>query len=262
MRFILPIALLLILSSSTLIAQEYQLGKPIIQVEKSELFKKKASVSINFRLAGSQLRYTTDGSEPNASSDLYEKPIRIKNSSLIKAKAFKTGFLPSETVSTQLVALGRKIKSIEISPEPNKSYPGKGGSTLIDQVAGSLNFRDGNWLGYNAGPITITIDLGKDKKVNEILLSTLTSAGSWIMPPSAIKSMFSKNGIDFKETQILKTDPLTEHSSGGKTYYSLKQKIEKTRFVRLIIEPLENLPHWHAGSGNAAWVFLDEIIIK
>lgn len=256
------ILLLLATISFALSGQEYQLSKPLVKVESGSFFEKRATVVLDFRLENAEVRFTLDGSEPTESSPLYETPIGIKKSSKLKAKAFKNGFLPSETVSTELIKLGKKIKSVEISPDASKSYPGNGSATLIDQRAGSLNFRDGNWLGYNFGPVTITIDLGKKKGIQEVILSTLTSSGSWIMPPHAIQSFFSQDGKTFEEGQTLTILTPKDHTSGGKSYYKVQNEAGKVRYVKLVIQPLKELPNWHPGKGNAAWMFLDEIIIN
>lgn len=47
--------------------------------------------------SGVAVRYTTDGSEPTERSALYDKPVTIDKTMVLKAKAFKNGFLPSET---------------------------------------------------------------------------------------------------------------------------------------------------------------------
>ncbi len=256
------IVLFLATVSLVLNGQEYQLAKPLVKVEGGSFFEKRARVVLDFKLEGAEVRFTLDGSEPNESSPLYENPIGIKKSSKLKIKAFKNGFLPSETVRTELIKLGKKIKAIEISPQPSKSYPGNGAATLIDRKSGSLNFRDGNWLGYNFGPVTVTIDLGKKKGIQEIILSTLTSTGAWIMPPHAIQSFFSKDGKTFEEGQTLTIISPKDHTSGGKSYYKVQNEAGKVRYVKLVIQPLKALPEWHPGKGNPAWVFLDEIIIK
>lgn len=256
------IILLLITISLALRGQEYQLAKPLVKIEGGSFFEKRATLVLDFRLEDAEIRFTLDGSEPTELSALYEKSISVKKSSKLKIKAFKTGFLPSETVSTELVKLGRKIKSIEISPDASKSYPGNGGATLIDRKSGSLNFRDGNWLGYNFGPVTVTIDLGKKKGIQEVILSTLTSSGSWIMPPHAIQSFFSQDGETFEEGQNLTILIPKDHTSGGKSYYKIQNEAGKVRYVKLVIQPLKELPEWHPGKGSAAWMFLDEIIIN
>jgi alpha-tubulin suppressor-like RCC1 family protein len=49
--------------------------------------------------AGATIRYTTDATEPTASSPVYSAPLAIGQSMTLRAKAFKAGFLPSATVS-------------------------------------------------------------------------------------------------------------------------------------------------------------------
>ena len=256
------LTILALICGFTLQAQEHQLSKPLIKVDGGSFFEQKAVVALDFRLEDAEIRFTLNDSEPTELSALYEKPFTIKKSSKLKVKAFKAGFLPSETVSTELIKLGKKIKSIELSPDPSKSYPGDGGATLIDQKSGSLNFRDGHWIGYNFGPLEITIDLGERKAFQEAILSTLTSSGSWIMPPRSIKSFFSLDGETFKEGQTLTIIPLKEHVSAGKSYYKFQNEVAKVRYIKFVIQTLTELPEWHPGKGNAAWLFLDEIIIN
>ena len=49
--------------------------------------------------AGATIRYTLDGSEPTSSSAAYSAPITITATTTIKAKAFKSGYVASDTVS-------------------------------------------------------------------------------------------------------------------------------------------------------------------
>ncbi len=252
----------LLLFGSFLSAQEYQLSKPLVRIDGGGFFTKKADITFDFRLEGASLRYTLDGTEPTEASALYRKKLTVKKSSIVKVKAFKTGFRPSETITTEVHKLGKAIKSIELSPGPGPSYAGQGGQTLIDQQAGSLNFRDGRWIGYNKGPITITLDLGKVKKVEEILVSTLTAAGAWIMPPTTIAGKLSEDDREYTEVPELQINEQKQEDPSGKVYYHIKTENARCRYVKLVIQPLPTLPDWHPGKGNAGWVFLDEIIIR
>jgi uncharacterized repeat protein (TIGR03806 family) len=45
--------------------------------------------------AGAEIRYTLDGSAPTASDLLYEKPIKLTNPTVVRARAFKPGFTRS-----------------------------------------------------------------------------------------------------------------------------------------------------------------------
>jgi hypothetical protein len=49
--------------------------------------------------ADAQIRYTTDGTEPTAAATLYAAPITLTANTTLKAKAFKTNWNTSETVT-------------------------------------------------------------------------------------------------------------------------------------------------------------------
>ena len=56
-------------------------------------------VTLTCATAGATIRYTLDGSEPTSSSAAYSAPITITATTTIKAKAFKSGYVASDTVS-------------------------------------------------------------------------------------------------------------------------------------------------------------------
>lgn len=59
--------------------------------------------SINVQLAttteGSTIHYTLDGSEPTISSPVYNRPIQLDKTTLLKARGFKEGYTPSQTLT-------------------------------------------------------------------------------------------------------------------------------------------------------------------
>lgn len=246
-------------------AQEYQLSKPLIRVQDNGFFFKKAKVTLDFRIEGAVLRYTYDGKEPTKKSKKYKSSLSFKKSGLLKIKAYKKGFIPSETVSIRL----NRVKSlhgnvaIKINPEPQPPYAGNAlAHTLIDFKGGSTNFHDGNWLGYNSGPIEITLKIPPSNKVKELVISSLNSPDSWIFPPTLIQLASSDDDKEFVELENRVIPELGKDNKSDKAYYSFKLKGDLNSFIRITIHPLKKLPEWHPGKGNAAWVFLDEIIIN
>ena len=59
-------------------------------------------VKMNTEYPGQYIRFTLDGSEPDKDSNLYEKPFKLEEGVLIKAKTFTTNNRYSRTVSLQL----------------------------------------------------------------------------------------------------------------------------------------------------------------
>ena len=78
---------------------------PLEQVETPRLNPAKGgfsgsyvSVSMACGTSGATIRYTVDGSEPTATSTKYTAEIRVSGTTTIRARAFKDGMRPSETV--------------------------------------------------------------------------------------------------------------------------------------------------------------------
>jgi predicted alpha-1,2-mannosidase len=63
------------------------------------LFQNEIEVTLGTATEGAQIYYTLDGTEPDKNALLYRGPFKISNSTLIKAKAFKEGYTPSNTFS-------------------------------------------------------------------------------------------------------------------------------------------------------------------
>jgi hypothetical protein len=61
------------------------------------------AVSLSCTTSGATVRYTTDGSEPNALSTAYSGPISVISSITIKAKAFMSGLIDSDTAIATFV---------------------------------------------------------------------------------------------------------------------------------------------------------------
>ena len=255
------LTILWMLASLGLPAQEYQLAKPLVQIEGGSFFEKSSTIRCDFRLEGASIRYTLDKTEPTPESPLYVVPFKISQSATLKVKAFKMGFQPSETVSHQLFKLKASPVSVKLSPVPKAPYQARGGKTLYDQKEGSFNFRDGRWIGYNEGPVTIDIDLGETHDQGKLVVSTLISPGSWIMHPGKIEASFSEDGEHYGSFLASKVQVAKPGDSPDKKYYRFMIK-SATRYARIIIKPLAQLPDWHPGNGQPGWVFLDEIFIQ
>lgn len=67
--------------------------------ENPDQFVGSIDVCLASRTDSSDIRYTLDGSEPDASSALYEGPIHMTETTALKAKAFREGYIPSKTMS-------------------------------------------------------------------------------------------------------------------------------------------------------------------
>ncbi len=80
---------------------ERTVATPTFSPDPSLLYTSPQSVSIECTTTGADIFYTTDGSEPDENSTLYEDPIYLSSSTQVKAKAFRVGWDPSATATAQ-----------------------------------------------------------------------------------------------------------------------------------------------------------------
>jgi autotransporter-associated beta strand protein len=99
------------------------------------------SLSMASPTPGAEIRYTVNGSEPVSTSSLYAVPISITSNRIIRARAFKTGGVPSSTVThTYLIgqsAAKRSLPAIVLGGDPALTYYGpntSGGPTAGEGI--------------------------------------------------------------------------------------------------------------------------------
>jgi N-acetyl-beta-hexosaminidase len=74
-------------------------------------------VSISTSTAGATIRYTTNGSDPNAGSPQYVGPINVTTTTTVKARAFKAGFLDS-AIASAVFTITNAVATPVFSPAP------------------------------------------------------------------------------------------------------------------------------------------------
>ena len=71
-------------------------------------------VSITGVDSGAEIRYTLDGSEPTATSKLYTKSFNIFDTTIVKARAFKSGNLASAAATARIVRLQTLAEALDV----------------------------------------------------------------------------------------------------------------------------------------------------
>ena len=72
--------------------------------------------------------YTLDGSIPNSSSKVYSDPVRINKSTVVRAVAYRDGYLPSQQVTaTFLIEKKHKIPVVSVMSDPDGLFSNKTG---------------------------------------------------------------------------------------------------------------------------------------
>ncbi len=209
-----------------------------------------------------ELRYTLDGTLPNASSPIYEGPIAVELGQVLQVRAFQ-GTLASPYLLEQSFTTHMGMLGVIASQNAGSSrYAASGEYALIDGLLGSLNYQDGKWRGYNGSDLEITLDLGKRVSIDSISTHFLINQAAWIYGPSLVEVEISNNGKNYQS--VLAQNLNSEKAVSATEILPIQISLDgrRARFIRLKAKPLAQLPDYHPGAGKAAWMFVDELVVK
>lgn len=191
----------------------------------------------------------------------YEKPIQINNSGLYEA-VFTDSVIGEvkSNYSQQFLINNATGKTITLSEPPSKTYAGDGPFTLVNGIQskkGSGRYKD--YLGYSGKDLEAQLDLGSTMTVSRVGINFLHQPSSWIYHPAGIEIWGSNDGQNFKT--IAKTElsnPELTAQGTGNIYLKTKGKY---RYLKFLIKNKGTIEAPNPGQGNAAWLFVDEIMV-
>ena len=221
------------------------------------------TIALKTIFADKEIHYTIDGKEVTQSDPVYESPIHLTHSTLVKAACFNEvgEAICAERYMLCHKAMG-KLKQLN-SPAGNyrPEYSGGGDGALVDGIMGGNDYKDGHWQGFYGTDADLEIDLGKWSKVNTIDIGFLVNAHDWILRPNVVEIYGSYNGKDYT---LRGTFPITtEVTREGNFVFREKFEIPiSTRLLRIVVKNPGKLPEGLPGAGYDSWIFMDEIVIE
>ena len=209
------------------------------------------------------IHYTLDGKDVTPSDPIYESPIVIDRSCMVKATCFDH---EGHAVGTERYFLYHKgmgkLKSLN-SPAGNyrPEYSGGGDNALIDGLLGSNDYKDGRWQGFYGVDADLELDFKQVEDLHEIEIGFLVNAYDWILRANQVKLYVSSDGENFQ--LALTHDIQTEVKTRGN--YRFREHIPvrlNTRYLRIVVKNPGLIPEGLPGQGYDSWIFMDEIFIN
>ena len=239
----------------------YNYGKHIFNARGSVKVENGA-VYVSLEAQGdTPIRYTLDGSEPTEASTLYEGPVEIKESCVLKAKSFINGS-ETQTFVKEFNAHKAMAKDMTMNTPAHVHYNTGLPYILADGIRGNENFRSGDWGGWRVEPLDITVDMGEGVTYSKVLIGAVVIKYDDIFNPSILTVFTSDNGNDF--TEVAKAEYVTEGQNvpNGLKEYAVTFPESSARYIRVVAEPVKELPQWHERRGNPGFLFIDEIVVE
>jgi hypothetical protein len=240
---------------------EVGLKPPVFKTTK-ELFMDTVAVELEAGFGHAEIRYTTDGTDPDSTSKIYQSPILLEASTEVKVKAFKEGWTSSGIASRQFVKVRYKPKDISLARQPDKRYAGQGPKTLIDFKKGGPSFRNGDWLGFQGEHCVATLDLGEMSDVSRVTVGGIEDTGSWLFFPKGLRISVSSDGKNFKKVKEAAYPVAADQTQPSNKIFSEGFPETQARYVKVEVLSVLKNPKWHPNAGQPCWVFVDEILVE
>ena len=218
--------------------------------------KKRIMLSLTSEKHPIDIRYTTDGSEPTASSKLYKKPFAVKDSILLTARLFDGNKPLGKSLELRTDYHKGIGKKITYAPDggyyQNKDvYKGGGDTGLLDGLRGGKSYMDGRWQGFCPNDLDATIDLGEVTAIHRVMANFMQIRTPQVFLPAKVEVWAS---VDGKEFTLLGSDTCSEEEAGKDVIFrdfGWTGTPTEARYVR-----------FHAIQGKKQFLFTDEIVIQ
>jgi putative alpha-1,2-mannosidase len=226
-------------------------------VSPSQTFRQPMTIAMNCADPDAKIYYTTDGSVPNTRSNTYTNPIKLSNTTTIKALAIKNE--KSSIVNTGTFTQLKDDLKITLTNKYLPNYAASGTEALIDGLYGTTNWRMGNnWQGYQNNDFEAVIDLGSVKPVKQISVNTLQDTQAWIVFPKQVQYALSNDGKTYRPAITLNSKISVDNMT-VQTQNFTAPLTGTARYIKIIAKQYGPLPQWHESKGSQSYIFADEI---
>jgi predicted alpha-1,2-mannosidase len=190
---------------------------------------------------------------------LYNQSIRMSETTTCWAYNQKNN-LKSPIIKRKWNKIDARIK-IKLKTNFADRYAAGGEKALIDGIEGGNDYRTGLWQGYQGQDLSLIIDLGEVKTIQEIKIRFLQDQKSWIWLPNRVQISMAEVENQYNQyVELNHSIPLD--STGTIVYPFLVDSKRKMRFIKINAINAGDCPYWHPGFGGKSWLFADEIFIQ
>ena len=233
---------------------------------KSIVFDDSIQLQLFHPVKGVDIRFTTDGSEPDTTASLFNGTTVLKESTTIKARAYKSGWLNSDVATLNVYRSFYKPDSIRLLSRLNRVHPANGAQTFFDHQLGTFNANSpawaNNWAGFIKNDMELLLEFRKPKIISSIAMNTLIETETSIFPPATIEIW---GGPSIDKIQLI-TRMKPEHPNDyRKPFIELiecKIPNQEVSYLKIIAKPVMKLPAWHKNKNNPALLLVDEVLIN
>lgn len=221
-------------------------------IGEESVFTASKSIAIKHPINNVQLRYTTDGSEPDSlRSPVYKDSITIRENTLLKVKAFKDGWFGSDILTANFYRSSYQPDSILLLLPPDPFHQGEGAKTLIDHLLGDDNTNTDKWLGFRENELQALLRFKEMSPIQSVTLSMLQQVAADILPPQLIEIW---GGTDADQLRLLTSYRFPRgNEKNGSIPIEITFHASPIRYLKIVAKNAEK---------KSTWLFIDEILLN
>ena len=241
-----------------------KLNPPVLETDDRIINGSSLTLKLKHFIKGVNIRYTTDGSYPDSvNAALYKDSVVLTKAAIFKARAFKPGWLGSDSIAAVFFKNSVRADSIRSLTPLDSVYKGKlAAKTLINGEKGEFNFGDGRWLGFRKNKMDMVLYFKNPVTLSTVTLSTLVDIGGFIMPPISVEIWGGSSEKNLLKLATIHPQQPEKIQAAYMKGYDCVFKPVSLKCIRIVAVPVSKLPPWHPGKGQKGWIFTDEIFLN
>ena len=157
----------------------------------------------------------------------------------------------NETLMYHFNLSGDLGREIELVTPPHPKFDHNGSLNLVDGISAGVKFKGTDWLGFNENHIEMIVDMDGSKEVNGLKIGFNDNKGMWIYLPEKVTLYASDDSENWRE--IGRANEFKDRQN------QISFPSTKSKFIKIVIKPLDEIPAGSGGAGSVPWTFIDEI---
>lgn len=257
-----------------LVASREEKAEDILQLNlpqlgnSSNIFRESMSLALRHPIRDVEIRFTLDGTEPDRENSLefIAGKTLLKEGKLVKARAYKEGWLASEVSAFNVYQNRHLPDTVVLLSRLNRVHPANGPQTFFDGEMGKLNANSpawaNNWAGFIRNNMELLLKYKVPVSVSNLGMRILVEPSNIIFPPSSVEIW---GGNDPNNLRLIGKMSPKQPTQEGKPYIELitfDVKPFEGKFFRVVAKPVEKIPAWSKRKGGAALLLVDEMFVN
>lgn len=243
-----------------------RLNSPRI-ANKRRVFDDSIGLVLAHPVRGTEIRFTTDGSDPDSvSAPLYDGHLIVDKTTGVKAKAYKKGWLSSDVTTLNIYRSAHKPDTAIMLSKLNRVHVQKGAATFFDHELGTFNANSpawaNNWGGVRGNDLVLLLKYDMPRRVGSLSLNCLVEIETAIFPPETIEVWGGDSPENFQLIGRRKVQLPSDYQKPYIQLFDCELDDFEVTHLKIVATPVMKLPDWHRGAGRQALLLVDEILVN